>query len=179
MKAMIRMAPAQRGQTRGSTSSTCLISRAQARLAAELETPLNSSMVDGSSSCVFRRFPSAAHLAAYAGTTPRVHASGGHTHYGPTRGDINRSLKWALIEAASNPCRLHQTRPHRHVSRRSARVQPRKGHATAVGAVARHLAEATYWILSQREPYRDPAGDPASSTEGPARSAHERETLGI
>jgi hypothetical protein len=69
--------------------------------------------------------------------------------------------------------------PPVHVSRLYARVQQRKGHATAVGAVARHLAEATYWILSKREPYRDPAEGPASSTEGPARSAHGRQTLGI
>ena len=38
----------------------------------------------------------AAHLAAYAGTTPRVHASGGRIHYGSLRGDINRFLKWAI-----------------------------------------------------------------------------------
>jgi transposase len=39
------------------------------------------------------RFPSAAHLAAYAGTTPRVHASGGRIRYGSLRNDINRYLK--------------------------------------------------------------------------------------
>ena len=122
-----------------------------------------------------RRFPRAAQLAASAGPTPRVHASGGHTHYGPSRGDINRYLKWAFIEAASTAYRTRPTRPHQHVSRLYTRIQQRKGHATAVGAVARHLAEATYWILTKREPYRDPA----SSTEGPARSAHERQTLGI
>jgi len=44
------------------------------------------------------RFPSAAHLAAYAGTTPRVHASGGRIHYGSLRNDINRYLKWAFMK---------------------------------------------------------------------------------
>ena len=115
------------------------------------------------------RFPSAAHLAAYAGTTPRVHASGGRIRYGQLRGDINRYLKWAFIEAASTICLHRQVRPHRHVSRRSARIQQRKGHPKAVGAVARHLAEASYWIPTKREPYREPAARPASSTEGPAR----------
>jgi len=38
MKAMIRMGPAHRGHTRGSTSYTCLMRRAQARVAAEAET---------------------------------------------------------------------------------------------------------------------------------------------
>jgi len=41
MKAMIRIGPVRRGQTRGSTSYTCLISRAQARFAADAETSLN------------------------------------------------------------------------------------------------------------------------------------------
>ncbi len=126
-----------------------------------------------------RRLASAAHLAAYAGTTPRVHASGGRTHYGQLRVDINRYLKWAFVEAANTICLNRQVRPQCHVSRLYARVQGRKGHPKAIGAVARHLAEATYWILSKREPYRPPAGGPASSTEGPARGTHERTTLGI
>lgn len=42
-----------------------------------------------------KRFPSAGHLASYAGTTPRVSSSGGKTHYGKLRGDANRFLKWA------------------------------------------------------------------------------------
>jgi transposase len=88
------------------------------------------------------RFPSAAHLAAYAGTTPRVHASGGRIRYGQLRGDVNRYRTWAFLEAASTICLHRRIRPHRHVSRRSARIQQRKGHPKAVGAVARHLAEA-------------------------------------
>jgi hypothetical protein len=35
------------------------------------------------------------------------------------------------------------------------RVKLRKGHSVAVGAVARHLAEATFWILNKQEPYRE------------------------
>jgi len=106
------------------------------------------------------RFPSAAHLAAYAGTTPRVHASGGRTHSGQLRGDIHRYLKWACIEAASTICLQRQVRPHRHVCRLYARIQQRKGHPKAVGAVARHLAEASYWILTKREPDPRPRGTP-------------------
>jgi hypothetical protein len=36
------------------------------------------------------------------------------------------------------------------------RVARHKGHAKAIGAVARHLAEATYWMLSKEEAYREP-----------------------
>lgn len=47
------------------------------------------------------RFPSAAHLASYAGLVPRVHASGGHTRMGQVCGNVNRNLKWAFVEAGN------------------------------------------------------------------------------
>ena len=103
------------------------------------------------------RFPSAEHLASYAGTTPRVHSSGGKTRYGPLRSDVNRYLKWAFAEAANSVAVNHRRRPDRHVSRRYRQIRQRKGHATAIGAVARHLAEATWHVWSRAEPYRDPA----------------------
>jgi len=37
----------------------------------------------------------------------------------------------------------------------------RRGHAKAVGAVARHLAEASFWVLRRDEDYREPAPRPA------------------
>jgi hypothetical protein len=43
----------------------------------------------------------------------------------------------------------------------SIRVAKRRGYLKAIGAVARHLAEATYWMLSKAEPYQEPG----SSTE--------------
>ena len=102
------------------------------------------------------RFATAEKLAAYAGTTPRVHASGGKTRFGPSRPDVNRYLKWAFVEAANAICLTRGRTPHRHVSRLYERLARRKGHAKAIGAVARHLAEATYWILSKGEGYREP-----------------------
>jgi transposase len=105
-----------------------------------------------------RRFPDAEHLAAYAGVTPRVHSSGGKTRFGSTRPDVNRYLKWAFTEAAQECC-LQRERPHwthRHVSRLYARVRHRKDHPKAITAVARHLAESTYWILTKEEPYQEP-----------------------
>jgi len=97
-------------------------------------------------------------LAGYAGTTPRVHASGGKTRFGPSRPDVNRYLKWAFVEAANAVCLTRGRTPRRHVSRLYERVARRKGHAKAIGAVARHLAEATYWMLSKGEAYREPKG---------------------
>jgi transposase len=110
------------------------------------------------------RFATAEKLAAYAGTTPRVHASGGKTRFGPSRPDVNRYLKWAFVEAANAICLNRSRVPRRHVSRLYERVTRRKGHQKAIGAVARHLAEATYWILSKQESYREPNAATVSST---------------
>ena len=63
------------------------------------------------------RFPSADRLASYAGTTPRVHASGERVRYGRTRPDVNRYLKWAFAEAGNSVAVNYQRCPERHVSR--------------------------------------------------------------
>jgi hypothetical protein len=42
------------------------------------------------------------------------------------------------------------------VSQLYEKVMRRKGHQKAIGAVGRHLAEATYWVLNRGEPYMDP-----------------------
>jgi transposase len=104
------------------------------------------------------RFATAEKRAGYAGTTPRVHARGGKTGFGPTRPDVNRYLKWAFVEAANAICLTRGRTPRRHVSRLYDRVARRRGHAKAIGAVARHLAEATYWMLSKEECSREPNG---------------------
>jgi len=103
------------------------------------------------------RFPGPEKLASYAGMVPRVHSSGGKTRYGRTRKDVNRYLKWAYSEAANVVARHRQKHPERHVSRLYERIMRRKGHQKAIGAVGRHLAEATYWMLKKGEPYKDPA----------------------
>jgi transposase len=103
------------------------------------------------------RFASAPRLASYSGTTPRVKSSGGKTTFGQLRSDVNRYLKWAFIEAANAIAVHHRRHPERHVSRLYERLARAKGHPKAVGAVARHLAEASYSVLDGRCVYRDPA----------------------
>ena len=103
------------------------------------------------------RFLSAERLASYAGTVPRVHSSGDRTRYGRTRPDVNRYLKWAFAEAANSTAVHYRRFPERHVSQLYARLRLRKGHSKAVGAVARHLAEAAFHVLSRQQAYRDPA----------------------
>ena len=102
------------------------------------------------------RFASAERYASYSGTTPRVHASGGKMRFGRLRSDVNRYLKWAYVEAAHSVCLQRRMIPLRHVSRLYERIRKRKGHPKAIGAVARHLAEATFHVLNRGEPYRDP-----------------------
>ncbi len=111
------------------------------------------------------RFPRPESLASYSGTVPRVHSSGGRTRHGRVRSDVNRYLKWAYVEAGNTCSRLYRRYPERHVSRLYRRIRQRKGHSKAIVAVGRHLAEATYWILTKDEPYRDPGLGRASSTK--------------
>ena len=101
------------------------------------------------------RFGSAERFASYSGVTPRVHASGGKIRYGRLRSDTNHYLKWAFSEAGNSVAVNRIRIPARHVSKLYNRIRSRKGHAKAVGAVSRHLAEATYWVLTKSETYRD------------------------
>ena len=110
------------------------------------------------------RFPSAEKLASYSGCTPRVHSSGDKTRYGKLRKDVNQYLKWAFVEAANHVSRRQA--PMQHLTRLYQRIRQKKGHGKAIGAAARHLAEATYWILTKGENYREPELKTALSTGG-------------
>jgi transposase len=110
------------------------------------------------------RFDTSGQFTSYAGLVPTVHASGGKTRFGHMRKPCNQYLKWAFIEAANVIVR-HRHHPAwktKYVCQIYHRVSQRKGHAVAVGAVARHLAEGAYWILKRQEPYRPPANRQAS-----------------
>jgi len=112
------------------------------------------------------RFPSAEHLASYAGTTPRVHASGGRVRYGRLRADVNQYLKWAFVEAANSVAVNQKACRERHVSQLYLRLRVRKGHSKAIGAVAHHLAEAAFHVLQGQKLYRDPAASGGGCARG-------------
>jgi transposase len=101
------------------------------------------------------RFPTAAHLASYAGLVPRVRSSGGHTRMGQVCSNVNRNLKWAFVETGNliviNQRRLAGT----HVVRLYQRIKRSKNHQKAVVAVARHLAEAAWSVLTKLEVDRE------------------------
>jgi transposase len=113
------------------------------------------------------RFPSAAHMASYAGLVPVVHSSGGKTWQGKVPKNANLFLKWAFVEAANcivaQQHRLNST----HVMELYQRLRSAKGHGKAAVAVARHLAEASWWVLSKQQPYSEPKrARISSSTHG-------------
>ena len=114
------------------------------------------------------RFATAARLASYAGTTPSVHASGGKYRYGRASSDTNHYLKCAHAEAANTIMRVRRRLRYRHVADLYDRIRSRKGHSIAIGAVSRHLAEASWSILTKNEPYREPVRkrQALSSTNG-------------
>ena len=118
------------------------------------------------------RFACAERLASYAGLVPVVHASGGRTFYGPTSKRSNSYLHWAFVEAANLAAARRKVHPERHVSRLYERLRPGKGHQKAAVAVARHLAESAWWILTKQQDYREPQPAVAavsSSENGSAR----------
>jgi len=101
------------------------------------------------------RFPRAEQLASYAGLVPRIIASGGHIRHGSTCRNVNHYLKWAFVEAANIAIRMKACR-QQHIGMLYQRLYPTKGHGRATVAVARHLAEAAYWVLRKRQTYRAP-----------------------
>lgn len=103
------------------------------------------------------RFPRAEQLAGYCGLAPRVFSSGGKTTHGRSSRCVNLYLKWAFVEAAVCATHVRGGDPlYRHVHELYRRLQPTKGHGRAAVAVARHLAEAAFWMLTKQQDYRPP-----------------------
>jgi transposase len=102
------------------------------------------------------RFGRAEQLASYSGLVAREHSSGGKFHYGTIRRDVNVYLKWAFVEAANSSLLNAERCGYKHISQLYQRIKARRGHNRAKVAVARHLSEATFWMLKKGEPYREP-----------------------
>ena len=116
------------------------------------------------------RFGHAQQLASYAGLTPTVYASGDKKRLGPTSRMANHYLKWAFVEAANCVVMQKQRYAQRHVVKLYERLHASKNHGKAAVAVARHLAEASWWVLTKKQGYREPAPASMSSSEnGSAR----------
>jgi|SRR5579859_631599 len=104
-----------------------------------------------------RRFRGSDHLASYAGLVPAARESADWKRKDRCPRACNVYLKWAYVEAA-NLISIHRGRwSERHVVQLYERVkQSTKMHGKATMAVARHLAEASYWMLKKQEVYQEP-----------------------
>jgi transposase len=115
------------------------------------------------------RLPAAEKLASCAGTTPRVREDPD----GPLRPDVNRNLKRAFVEAANAICLTRRRARRHHVSRLYERVAGRKGYPKAIGAVARHVAEARIGGWAERSPIENRS---QRVHGGSARRLHEQDS---
>jgi transposase len=100
------------------------------------------------------RFPTANHLAAWAGVAPGNNESAGKRYSGTTRhGD--RALTVALVQAAHAAARSRNT----YLSAQYHRLAGRRGKKRAIVAVAHSILVISYHIIQRKEPYRDLGGD--------------------
>jgi transposase len=95
-------------------------------------------------------FPTAGHLASWAGICPGNNSSGGKRRAGPTR----HGSMWpriALTEAAQAAARTKGT----YLAAHHAQVRGRRGTYKAIGATRHDILIAYYHIVRDRVPYHD------------------------
>ena len=101
------------------------------------------------------RFPTPAHLAAWAGLAPAMHESAGRqTAAGKRHG--NKWLTAMLVEAAGSVGRM---RGKNYLAAQHARLTKRRGMGRAQVAVAHSMLVSAYWMLTRDEPYHDLGAD--------------------
>jgi transposase len=98
------------------------------------------------------RFPTAHHLASWAGMCPGNHESAGHQRRGTTRKG-NPWLRAALVEAAQAAGR--SKRQPSYLTAQFRRLVARRGKKRAVVAVGHSILTVAYHLLKDGTPYRD------------------------
>jgi transposase len=101
-----------------------------------------------------RRFPSADHLAAWAGVAPGHHESAGTRASGKTRKG-HRFLRTTLVQAAHAAARTKGT----SLSAQYRRLATRRGKKRAILAVAHSILVIAYDMIQRQEPYREAGAD--------------------
>ena len=99
-------------------------------------------------------FPTAKHLASWAGMCPGNDQSAGKRRSGRTRKG-SRWLDWALEEAALAATRSKDT----YLAAQYARLRPRRGPKKALGAVKHSIVVSCWHMLQTGELYSDLGGD--------------------
>jgi len=100
------------------------------------------------------RFPSAHHLAAWAGVAPGNHESGGKHYSGKTRHG-NKALCAALNQAAHGAAHTKDT----YLAAQYHRLVVRRGKKKAIVAVMHSILVIAYHLIQRKEAYRDLGGN--------------------
>jgi len=101
-----------------------------------------------------RRFPSAQHLASWAGVAPGNNESAGKRRSTKTPPG-NRVLRKGLVQAAQGAKRKKNT----YLAAQYHHIAARRGKKRAIVAVAHSILVIAYHILSRWEPYRELGGN--------------------
>jgi transposase len=96
------------------------------------------------------RFPSAKHLASWAGMCPGNHESGGKRLSGKTRKG-NRWLRQVLVEIAHVASKTKNT----YLAAQYKRIAARRGKKRALIAVGHTVLIIVYTLLTRQQPYQD------------------------
>jgi transposase len=124
-----------------------------------------------------RQFPSAAHLASWAGLCPGNNESAGKHHSGRTRKG-SKWLRGALVEAAHAAARTKDT----YLAAQYRRLGGRRNDKRAAVAVAHSILVIAYHILDRGQPYAELGGDwllkRESASAHAKRLVHQLERLG-
>lgn len=99
-------------------------------------------------------FPTADHLASWAGVAPGNNESAGKRRSGRTTKG-NRALRVALNQAAHAAARTKNT----YLSAQYHRVAGRRGAKKAIVAVAHSILVIAYHLIDRKEPYKELGGD--------------------
>jgi transposase len=100
------------------------------------------------------QFPTANHLASWAGLAPGNHQSGGKRYSGRTTKG-NKSLSSIMVQAAWSAVRTKDT----FLKSRYHRLAARRGKKRAIVAVAHSMLVSAWHMLTDQQPYQELGGD--------------------
>jgi transposase len=100
------------------------------------------------------RFPTADHLASWAGLAPGNHQSGGKRYSGRTTKG-NKSLSSIMVQGAWSAVRTKDT----FLKARYHRLAARRGKKRAIVAVAHSMLVSAWHMLTYQQPYQELGGD--------------------
>lgn len=95
------------------------------------------------------RFETPKKLASYSGLTPGLEQSGTKNRGKGVTKEGRRELRWALVEAAQMAVKSDPL-----LELKFQALQKRMHRNQAIVAIARHLLEVVWYVLTRRQPYR-------------------------